>query len=74
MQKKSDEGMTVNEYMSMRRGLVLAMRAQPTDALWVLVCQLKYHSVYPNDMIETAERIVRNEREKIANQTEAATQ
>lgn len=74
MLKKSDDDMTVREYMSMRRGLVLSMRATPTDALWVLESQLKYHSVYPHDMIETAVRIVRNEREKAKNQTEAATQ
>lgn len=72
MQKKSDAEMTVREYLSMRRGLILSMRGQPADALWVLVSQLKYHSAYPYEMIEDAERIVRNERQKAATDTAAA--
>jgi len=73
MPKKSEE-MTVREYMSMRRGVLLTMRAQPTNALWVLVSQLKYHSKYPHDMIDEVEKTVRGEREKTTNQGEAATQ
>jgi len=73
MQKKSDT-MNVHEYLAMRRGLVLTMRGHPPDALWVLVSQLKYHSEFPNDMIDDAQRIVTNEREKAKNQSEGEAQ
>lgn len=66
MQKKSD-AVTVREYLSARRGLVLAMRGQSVETLWVLVCQLKYHSVYPDEMIEEARRIVLHEQETATN-------
>ncbi len=70
MLKKSDD-MNVHEYLAARRGLVLTMRGHPADALWVLVSQLKYHSEFPEDMIDDAQRIVTNEREKAKNQSEA---
>jgi len=73
MQKKNDT-VNINEYLAMRRGLVLTMRGHPADQLWILVSKLKYHSEYPNDMIDDAQRIVTNEREKAKNQGEASTQ
>ena len=50
------------------------MRGHPADALWVLVSQLKYHSEFPDDMIDDAKRIVINEREKAKNQSEGEAQ
>lgn len=66
--------MTPGEYQRTLGGLVLSFRAQPTDALWVHACHLKYHSKFPEAMIDKAKRIVLDEREKITNQSEGEAQ
>lgn len=61
--------MTPNEYERTLSGLVLSFRAQLTNALWMHACQLKYHSKFPEAMIDKAKRIVLDEREKTENQS-----
>lgn len=66
--------MTPGEYRRTLGGLILSFRAQPTDALWVHACRLKYHSGFPEVMIDKAKRIVLHEREKAKNQSEGEAQ
>lgn len=63
--------MTPHEYDRALQGLILSFRGQPTDALWMHGCNLKYHSKFPEAMIDRAKRIVIDEREKTTNQGEA---
>ena len=63
--------MTPGEYQRTFGGLVLSFRAQSTDALWVHACHLKYHSKFPEAMIDKAKRVVLDEREKAKTQSEA---
>lgn len=65
--KKKVEPVDVHQYNSMLRGLVLSLRAQPVDRLWVTVCRLKYDTAYPYEMIDEARRIVLNEQETVTN-------
>lgn len=61
--------MTEREYQWALLGLLMSFRAQPTDTLWIHACHLKYHSKFPEVMIDKAKRMVLNEREKTTNQS-----